>query len=113
MSLSVLTPAHALFYTRTQPLSVPPHYPPHQAAPALAGVAAIVTAINPGEYVTEVTMIVARIRNFRKQSSRANNKTPLFTLTDVYLRVASSDDNSRWRLNRPRAASSVFSPGLE
>lgn len=55
--------------------------------PAGAGVAAIVTAINPGEYVTEVTMIVARIRNFRKQSSPANNKTRLFTLIDVYLRV--------------------------
>lgn len=32
-------------------------------------------------------MIVARIRNFRKQSSRANNKTPLFTLTDAFLRA--------------------------
>ncbi|KYM78090.1 hypothetical protein ALC53_11558 [Atta colombica] len=41
----------------------------------------------PGN-VTEVTMIVARIRNVRKQSSPTNNKTRLFTLTDVYLWVA-------------------------
>ena len=77
--------------------------PNDQWSPACADVAAIVTAINPGEYVTEVTMIVARIRNVRKQSSPTNNKTRLFTLTDVYLWVAtrvSQDENPRWRIQR-------------
>lgn len=80
-------PAHSFTHARNPSRSLLAIHP-HQAA--LAGVAAIVTAIHPGEYVTEVTMIVARIRNFRKQSSRANNKTRLFTLTDVYLRDATA-----------------------
>lgn len=98
------------FYTHPSPRA-----PPHTAiAPSqlfhslslLAGVAAIVTAINPGEYVTEVTMIVARIRNFRKQSSLANNKTRLFTLTDVYLRIAAAPVG--WKFTMARCTSIVI-----